>query len=55
MHTDDEYADMHCVTEYVIGVQQQQFEDAMIQFLNQQACDWFVFTHVYIYEDKVNF
>jgi hypothetical protein len=27
----------------------------MIQFLNQQACDWFVFTHVYIYEDKVNF
>jgi hypothetical protein len=29
MHTDAEYADMHCVMEYVIGVQQQQqIEDA---------------------------
>ena len=28
MHTNDEYADMHFVMDYVIGVQQQLFEDA---------------------------
>jgi hypothetical protein len=28
MHTNDEYADVHFVMDYAIGVQQQLFEDA---------------------------
>jgi len=45
MHTNYEYADMHFVIGYAIGVAASIVRGCVKQFLNQQACDWCVVTY----------